>query len=103
MSFSARAAATPPAAADDAFDVAPVHLADRPSGGAIIDGVRRATRWMRLKYYHYTLWTGVYMMDRHETVVINVIVCLALGYFVRWLVGGLAWALGSMFLGAAPR
>ena len=23
-------------------------------------------RWIRLKYYHYSLWTGIYMLDSWE-------------------------------------
>lgn len=43
-------------------------------------------RYIGLKYYHYTLWTGLYMLDPSETRVINVIVALLCAYFVRWCV-----------------
>eukprot|EP00591_Stephanopyxis_turris_P004580 CAMPEP_0195527786 /NCGR_PEP_ID=MMETSP0794_2-20130614/29701_1 /TAXON_ID=515487 /ORGANISM="Stephanopyxis turris, Strain CCMP 815" /LENGTH=82 /DNA_ID=CAMNT_0040658781 /DNA_START=83 /DNA_END=331 /DNA_ORIENTATION=+ len=28
-------------------------------------------RWIRLKYYHYSLWTGIYMLDKWERVLFN--------------------------------
>ena len=30
--------------------------------------------YARLKYYHYCLWTGIYMMDANEARVINLVV-----------------------------
>ena len=28
-------------------------------------------RWIRLKYYHYSLWTGIYMLDKWERVLFS--------------------------------
>ena len=30
--------------------------------------------YVRLKYYHYCLWTGIYMMDANEARFINTVV-----------------------------
>jgi len=30
--------------------------------------------YARLKYYHYCLWTGIYMMDKNEARFINLVV-----------------------------
>ena len=40
--------------------------------------VRTVGDYCRLKYYHYTLWSGIYMMDKNEARLINGIV-LVLG------------------------
>ena len=49
-------------------------------------------KWLQLKYYHYTLWTGLYMMDKSEARVINVMALFFVVMFLRWLSGVIAYA-----------
>lgn len=53
-------------------------------------------RYIGLKYYHYTLWTGLYMLDPSETRVINIIVGLLCAYFVRWCVRFVSWGIALL-------
>lgn len=49
--------------------------------------------YLRRKYYHYTLWTGIYMMDDGEATAINVIFVALSILFVRWCTGLVTWML----------
>lgn len=39
--------------------------------------------YVRRKYYHYTLWTGIYMMDKNEARAINAFVLIIAAALVR--------------------
>ena len=41
--------------------------------------------YVRLKYYHYALWSGIYMMDKNEARLINGIVLVLGAALVRSL------------------
>ena len=47
--------------------------------------VRTVGDYCRLKYYHYTLWSGIYMMDKNEARLINGIVLVLGAALVRSL------------------
>lgn len=36
-------------------------------------------QWIKEKYYHYNLWTGLYMLDAWEKTLFNSVVAAALG------------------------
>jgi len=45
--------------------------------------VRGLGDYCRLKYYHYALWTGIYMMDKNEARLLNSLVVLLVVALVR--------------------
>lgn len=47
--------------------------------------IRGLGDYCRLKYYHYTLYTGIYMMDKNEARALNSIVFLIAAALVRSL------------------
>ena len=41
--------------------------------------------YVRLKYFHYALWSGIYMMDKNEARAINALVLLLVSLLGRSL------------------
>jgi len=52
--------------------------------------IRTPLDYVRLKYYHWCLWTGIYMMDRNEARALNAACFLLCAAFVRSVVKALA-------------
>lgn len=45
---------------------------------------RGAADFVRLKYYHWCLWTGIYMLDTRERAALNSIVLLGVAALARY-------------------
>lgn len=66
-----------------------LHVAAGTSSGV----GRGILQYVRRKYYHYTLWTGIYMMDDGETRILNVLFLVVTVLVVRWVTGLVSWVL----------
>mmetsp|Transcript_5049 Transcript_5049/g.7110 ORF Transcript_5049/g.7110 Transcript_5049/m.7110 type:complete len:84 (-) Transcript_5049:261-512(-) len=42
-------------------------------------------RWIELMVYRFNLWTGLYMLERHERFMINLIVFICIGASCMYL------------------
>ncbi|KAJ1445238.1 hypothetical protein M885DRAFT_550575, partial [Pelagophyceae sp. CCMP2097] len=73
------------------------HRADAGAAAAAACSPPRAlVKYVKLKYFHYTLWTGLYMLDAHEVYIINAVNCLLFGYILRWCVRSGGWLLAAL-------
>mmetsp|Transcript_15655 Transcript_15655/g.24356 ORF Transcript_15655/g.24356 Transcript_15655/m.24356 type:complete len:84 (+) Transcript_15655:132-383(+) len=55
-------------------------------------------RWMELAVYRFNLWTGLYMLERHERFLINCLVLLCVGASCLYL-GVLSLGFYNGFMG----
>jgi len=50
---------------------------------------------LQLKYYHWELWTGIYMMERSEARILNFLFAFFFVMFLRWCYTLAAWIVAS--------
>ena len=46
---------------------------------------RGVVDYVKLKYYHWSLWTGIYMLDTRERAALNSIVLVLLALLARYV------------------